>query len=56
MGRSHRPTASLPPNKTGDPNYEREEGLEDDRANRQIKTESQLNMMPQVETYVEIKI
>lgn len=30
--------------------------MEDDRANRQVKTEAQLNMMPQVETYVEVKI
>ena len=30
-GRVHRPTANMPPNLTGDPNYDRQDSIEDDR-------------------------
>jgi len=46
QGRVHRPTANMPPNLTGDPNYDREDGIEDDRQNRAVKTKQQLNNTP----------
>ena len=46
----------MPPGAAGDPNFDREDSLEDDRQNRAFKTKEQLNNTPQVETYVEIKV
>ena len=42
----HRPTSMMPPNVTGDPNYERQDSIEDDRQDRAYKDEKQLNAMP----------
>ena len=40
----------------GNPGFDNDEQIEDDRENRAVKTKEQLNSEPQVETYVEIKV
>ena len=46
----------MPANLTGDPNYDREEQVEEDRQRGGVKSKEELDKTSQVETYVEIKV
>ena len=46
----------MPLNPTGDPAFDREDQIEDDRQNRAVKTKEDLDSIPQVESYVEVKV
>ena len=51
----HQPTPNLP-DRAGNPDYDRQEAIEDNRQDRRYKSRKELDNTPQVETYVEVKI